>query len=584
MMSRWLQSVAAVLAGCAPAWAQCHEPQTGSVLGVGDDIVLPMQALGFAFPFAGATYTDVHVTTNGFVHLSNGGVPQHSGALCCQGSASLLVAGSPKICPWWSDLDVVPGTGVVRFQALPGRAVVTWENVVEAGDLAPFSFQLVLAATGEIDFAYDVRCAVRTGGDFLVGWSPGNGASMPAASDFATAGFSPNDTCFELFATNGQAFDLAGSTLHLVPVGVGMAWSASPCAAAHTSFGSGCYADYASFYELFASAGANDLANSSLSMTFTGGGYTMNSLARGFVPPTPAATTLALGDDAQATVTFASPVPCLGGAATQLTICSNGFVSFGASGNGLGYAPDQQVLLQATHTGFWMWHDYDPTSLGSGQVQFDQSGGLATVTWPNVHSYGTTIGDTFQFQFELATGNVHFVWGALGAVGNGYLVGYSPGGPSVDPGSRDLSAALPGTFAVGSVDLLPLQLAAVQRPIAGAAVTYTTTRIPELAPTSGLFVALQVFSLGQLPAPGFDLGFLGAPGCTGWLPALDLSLALVGTSPSQSLVVQFPPTAPVGLTVFTQSLALFTPGALPNGQNPAGLLTSNGLAARIGAW
>lgn len=573
-----------MLAGSLPAWAQCYEPQTGAVLGVGDDLVLPMQALGFVFPFAGATYTDVHVTTNGFVHLSNGGVPQHSGALCCQGIASLLVGGSPKICPWWSDLDVVPGVGAVRFQTLPGRAVITWENVVEAGDLAQFSCQLVLAATGEIDFAYDGRCAVRTGGNFLVGWSPGNGASMPTASDFATAGASANATCFELFATTGQAFDLAGRTLHLVPVGTGMAWSASPCAAEHTGFGSGCYTDHASFYELFASASANDLANSSLTMIYTGTGYTVNGVARGFVPPTPAATTLALGDDAQATVAFGQLVPFLGGAATHLTICSNGFVSFGASGNGVGYAPDPQVLLQATHAGFWMWHDYDPTSLGSGQVQFEQSGGLAIATWSAVHSYGTTIGDTFQFQFELATGNVHLVWGALGGAGNGYLVGYSPGGPSVDPGSRDLSATLPGSFAVGSVDLLPLQLSVVQRPIAGAAVTYTTSRIPEFAPASNLFVALQVFSLGRLPAPGFDLGFFGAPGCVGWLPALDLSLALVGTSPSQSLAVQFPTTAPVGLTVFTQSLALFAPGSLSNGQNPAGLLTSNGLAARIGAW
>jgi hypothetical protein len=46
----------------------------------------------------------------------------------------------------------------------------------------------------------------------------------------------------------------------------------------------------------------------------------------------------------------------------------------------------------------------------------------------------------------------------------------------------------------------------------------------------------------------------------------------------------YPPSAPIGLQLYSQSAALFTPNTLPNGQNAAGLTTSNGLSSLLGAW
>src|SRR5688572_8524975 len=121
------------LAATLSLQAQCYEPATGSPIGTGDDAVLPIQALGFAFPFGGGTWTDVHVETNGRVFLSNGGVPAPGGADWTPLAAE-LVAGSPKIAPYWSDLNVISGTGNVLYNALPGKAVITWQNAVEYGN------------------------------------------------------------------------------------------------------------------------------------------------------------------------------------------------------------------------------------------------------------------------------------------------------------------------------------------------------------------------------------------------------------------------------------------------------------------
>lgn len=581
IMLRILPIALLALAG-APLLGQCYVDQTGAAIGTGDDLVLPMQALGFAFPFGTATYGDVHVCTNGFVYLSNAGVPAPGGALCCQGSTAQLVLGSPKIAPYWSDLDIVAGTGQVLFNTLPGVAVITWRDAIELGDQTRFSCQLQLHASGEIVFAYDGRCRLRTGGDFLVGLSTGNGAPVPAPSDFATTGFAAATTLFEIFNLAGPGFDLTGQTLQLVPVGGGYAWLASRCVAEHTPYGSGCYTAFTSFYEELP-ASAFDLAGTSMSMVFTGQGYAMQAGNRPFVAPGPAATALGLLDDSEATVPLSAALPFPGGATVALTVCSNGYVSAGP-GNGVAFDPDPAAMLAAPVTGWWNWHDFNPTAPGSGAVKFEEVAGIAYVTWDAVYSYGTSHAETFQLQFELANGSVHFVWTTLGGVGNEYLVGYSPGGASDDPGPRDLSQALPATFATAVADQRALSLTAAPAPLPGAVVTWTTSAIPELVVGSGVHVALHVLSLTALPAPGIDLGLLGASGCAALLGSLDSTQAMVATSSTQTVTFTVPPGTPVGTQFFAQSIALFTPFALPNGQNALGLSTSNALAAHVGLW
>jgi hypothetical protein len=141
-----------------------------------------MQALWLRVPVRWP-YTHVQPVTNGFLYLSNNGVPaQTQGALCCAGSTASLVAGTPKVCPYWSDLNVI-APGSVKFNAMPGKAVITWENVVEYGTTSPtFTFQVQLLATGDILFAYDSRCVIGTH-TFLVGMSEGGAVPVPPTSN-----------------------------------------------------------------------------------------------------------------------------------------------------------------------------------------------------------------------------------------------------------------------------------------------------------------------------------------------------------------------------------------------------------------
>lgn len=586
------------LLAAAPVAAQCHEPQLGPAIGTGDDVVLPMQALGFAFPFAGATWTHVHPCTNGFVYLSNAGVPAAGGALCCVGSTTQLVAGGPKIAPWWSDLDVVAGVGAVHFQALPGKAVVTWRDAYEHQDTTPFSFQLQLLATGEVRLTWDHRCAVRTPGDFLVGLSPGGGAPVPPPSDFSGVGSVAANTVCELFDNGTRPFDLAGRTLTLVPTSPGWFWVDGPCSASHQAYGQGCYRVSDSVYQFTAApaVSAAALTNRSIALVPTASGLLATN-GSPFVPPSPSAIALPLADDGETTTpALAVPFPYPGGVVTALTVCSNGFVSV-ASGNGTSYAPDTGAMLGNPRTAWYAWHDYDPTAPGSGAVKFEQAGGIATITWDGVYNYGGTSpadATRLQFRFDAATGTVTIAFQNVSAnahpnafaAGQPHLVGFSPGGPSLDPGSISFATGLPVATVHGQ--LLPLALGASPAPVStatgGAVVTYTVANVPETAPGSGQRIAVYAASFGTLGPGGLDLGFLGAPGCALQLPTTDYSRLLAGTTPALAFAVQFPAGIPPGFVFHSQAAALLAPGSLPNGQNALGLLTSNGLASVVGGW
>ncbi|MFY9341980.1 MAG: hypothetical protein WAT39_05805 [Planctomycetota bacterium] len=591
----------AALAASFPLQAQCYEPNIGTSVGSGDDVVLPMQALGISFPFGGVTYTHAHPSTNGFLYLSNAGVPTPGGALCCTGTTAQLVLGSPKVCAFWSDLNMIAASGgAVKFNALPGKAVFTWENATEYGVAAPvpqFSIQVQLLASGDILFAYDGRCAIATAGDYLVGMSEANAAAVPGTSDFSVTGVSATTTNYELFNNAGLVFDLTGKTLQFIPAGVGYAWVTSNCAGNHSSYGQGCYRVSNSFYQLTVAPAASSaaLSNTAIQMIPTGTGYIAVN-AGTFLPPTGAATALTLTDDSQVLApALATAFPYPGGTVSQFMVCSNGFVSV-ATGNPTGYIPTVATMLANPQTGWYSWHDYNPAAVGSGQVKFEQvSPSLATITWDGVYNYsGTTAAaaSTFQFQFDSSSGIVTIAYLTVSAsthtlvAGEPHLVGYSPAGASSDPGSITFATALPVT--VGSVEMLPLSLAASPPPVssaaAGSTTTFTTSNIPEFAPAAGLFVAVHIMSIGQIAAPGLDLGFIGAPGCPALVPTLDYTQAMVGASATQSVTFAWPAALPIGTTLYSQSAALFVPGSLPNGQNPFGMTTSNGIKSITGEW
>jgi hypothetical protein len=75
-------------------------------------------------------------------------------------------------------------------------------------------------------------------------------------------------------------------------------------------------------------------------------------------------------------------------------------------------------------------------------VKFEQIGSVSYVTWDGVVSYGTNSPATFQLQFDRATGNVTYAWGAVALAGNEWLVGFAA--PPVHPASAGRKRAFLG--------------------------------------------------------------------------------------------------------------------------------------------
>lgn len=343
-------------------------------------------------------------------------------------------------------------------------------------------------------------------------------------------------------------------------------------------FGSGCMqptapADFASFYEFFPNSGAFDLSNTAFSMTPNGGGYTVAASTIAFRQPTAAATVLAFPTNPFATVTLASPFPVAGGAITQLDVCARGFVAVAPWGGTLPVGGSPGAVLGAPSTAWYVWHLFDPSRQGSGQVKFEEIGALSVLTWDGVLADPfNPFRSTFQFQFDRATGAVHYVFGTVNMLtvyGGSAIVGYSPGGASGDPGNRDLSATLSTPFPVRDADVAPLDFTSSARPRIGSATNLLTQALP----------ATTVFGADALSftrfVPGLDLGGLGMPGCRRHV-GLDAVLVFLpaGGTGSLSLAV---PANPVlaGVDVWSQSFA-FAPGV-----NACGVTTSNGLRLHL---
>ncbi len=348
--------------------------------------------------------------------------------------------------------------------------------------------------------------------------------------------------------------------------------------ATRTPYGNGCYQRYGSFYEFFATSSGFDLSNTGITMLPNGSGYVVLPGITSYVAPTAAATTLTLADDGETAVALSSPFAYPGGSTTSLTVCSNGYVSV-ANGNGVTWTPSIATFLGAPQTAWRNWHDHNPTAAGSGQVKFEQAGGIAYVTWDGVYDYlaggGQTAANanTFQFQFDTATGMVHLVFQTISALGNARLVGYSVAGPSLDPGNADLSVAVPATFQVAAGDTAPLALAASARPLLGTTIDLVT------ANPSNPNLGVNFLSLARIPAPGVDLGVLGAPGCAALIDASAAIGNVIGNVGPTSMSIALPipnVTALEGMAIYSQSVWLDATA------NVFGMLTSNGVELVLG--
>ncbi|MCR9243384.1 MAG: hypothetical protein NXI31_00025 [bacterium] len=338
--------------------------------------------------------------------------------------------------------------------------------------------------------------------------------------------------------------------------------------AAATNYGSGCYDNRASFYELISDPANFDLSNTSFTMLPNAGGYTIVPGLTGFVTPGPNAAILALGDDTSSLQSLTNPFPIGTGSTPVLVVYSNGFVATGTNNASIGTIVPANFFNEPD-TAWRNWHDYDPGS--GGQVTFEEVGPVVYCTWTNVPDWNVpNSSSTFQMQFDTSSGAITFVFLQMsltggGGGGNGHMIGYSPGGPSLQPAPTDISTAVPATFSVQADDSLELVLEASDRPILGTTFDLVTSNVPA---ASGLGV--QVFGLGQIN-PGTDLGALGMAGCRQYL-STDTNGFMVPVGGSTTWPLTSPNSAGLaGVRINTQSLVLVA------GVNPFGALTSNGV-------
>jgi len=345
---------------------------------------------------------------------------------------------------------------------------------------------------------------------------------------------------------------------------------ASGTAATNLTLGQGCVKSNTSFYQHFAASSGFDLDNTVLTMLPLSPGYIViggvgSLLPVGSIAPP---VTLALSDNSEVTRTFTTGTfP----GATSFNICSNGFVSIGS--NGTLATPDINGFLNATNTAWRSWHDFNPAAVGGGQVKYEESATAIVVTWDGVwDAFGTSVAsaNTMQMQFY-PSGQVTFAWGTMSHAGNAHLVGYSPGGTSINPGNADLSTLGANIITLGGTDIVPLALGPASRPILGTNWNLTTSAVP----ATGV-IGVDIFGLAD---PGvLDLFFLGMPGCQ-LRSTLDVMNAwpVLGTTHNYSFAVPALPTSLIGLQLFTQSAVFQVPPL-----NAFGAITSNGVRGTIG--
>ncbi|MCR9245303.1 MAG: hypothetical protein NXI31_09745 [bacterium] len=563
----------------------CWNPNLGTNLNLIDEDISAPLGLGFSFAYGGQTYTDIQVCDNGYITLgATGGQADFD-----PDPATLVADPFARICPFWVDLEPdAPGSGNVWFNAVPASgndpayAVITWLDVFEYQGMTPHTFQLVLVDGGAIRTSYDSNLS-QNSGPWLIGASPGNGVSQNAVSLAAlpiqTAG---NATLHD--------HDLVGSPAPITDGGIdwapdgsgGFDLTALSGCATTANFGRGCVGGYTSFYEWFQNTPGIDLSNSAFDMLFTGNGYLVTTSTTTFVAPTGAAANLNLADDAETTITLASALAFPGGSTTTLNVTSNGILSTASNNAAFDFSPTPTEFLGWPSTTWAIWHDLIPDDPASGGVFFEEIGNLSIITWDAVVGYvGQTPGttpSTFQFQFDRTTGNVAFVFGALDTTsvstwpgGDGWLIGYTPGGPSLDGGSTDLTTTLAtGTIATATADLAPLTLTASDLPVINTTINLTTSEMTSTAIFGGLLLGFQKFD------PGMDLTGFGMPGCFQFNDQLAVLLFFPQGATSVTLpfnVPNFP-----GARVIAQSACYDPTAAL----TPLGATSSNGVELRFG--
>ncbi len=594
-MNRFLATLSSAALLAAATSAQCFESNFGTLLGIGDDTLFASTPMNINFPMGGAfaTYDHIRVNTNGCAFLWSGATGElNTTGTGYSGTAATMVAnlqgtagGAPRIAPYWRDLNFLAGNsaGVWINNTIPGKCVITWENAVHYSNNPPiFTFQAQLFDTGVVQFFYS-GTAQNYNTVPICGISQGGAIADPGVTDLSVGatGVSTSPIVYETF-TVANTFDLQATGLSFVP-NAGGGYDVLPAAcvpATNTYYGAGCADSFTSVYQRFADAAVAGPALTGQSVVFSPvtGGYLTTWGGGSFLAPSGTAANVFASptDDGEFALTPSLPFPTAAGPQATVRVHSNGCISWGASAQTFpgsnNYTPTAAAFLDAGNDAFWSWHDYNESETGSGRIVFEEvvvgADTVLAVTWNGVENYSTPAAanpSTMQMQLNLTTGTCTIVWVSIDAdptssFGSAHLVGYSPAGPSINPGLFDFATMLP--IVTQAVDGATLDLAISGAPVLGTSVTWTTSNI-----SASALLSAQLISLGQVN-PGLPIA--GAPGC---IQSVDLTLAatvLLFINPIDTYSIALPNNAAfVGLPLNCQSASL-VPTA-----NALGVVTSN---------
>ncbi len=135
------------------------------------------QTLGFSFAFYGTARGSAFVNSDGNLTFGSGDVATDERSL------GRMLAGAPRVAPFFADLDPSAGGGVF-VSAAPDAFTVTWCAVPDFDATGKLTAQASLLPDGAVEIRIDAATTLK---DALVGLSPGATDSFTAL-DLSTAG------------------------------------------------------------------------------------------------------------------------------------------------------------------------------------------------------------------------------------------------------------------------------------------------------------------------------------------------------------------------------------------------------------
>ncbi len=548
----------------------CYEPDLGTALGMGDESLAQGLPLGFDFPLQDGTTTDrITVSSNGFLWLAATGGQDNTP------SRGDLVGSAPRIAAAWHDLSFDGDGDDVYFQALPGRAVVTWHQAVPLDTVVANQFllhtaQCTLFADGQVHLSFSGDWSYLN--RVVVGAKLGSSSTDPGSMDLSSGSVSSGSTpsLYEDFDYFQNRFDLEGRVLSLGgngQDGVSSAPAESACQLGMaTAYGEGCPppASFAEFGQV------DDLAGRSLQFVpNASGGYLVRWCPANCFDAD-LGTLVSQRNDSVSVRTSLHTFPYPGNAAgtTEISVSTNGFVYLARSTDP-GVIPRTGTLVNDAPRIAAFWTDLDPSTASADGVYFKALPNRTVITWKDVHELGSpTVLLTVQMQLY-ANGLVTLSYSGDLTTRRDVLVGFSPGRGEAAATPVDFVTDVPFHSGAAGGDRLTLSGGAY-RPTVGQPFLVETSNVP----TGSLGGALILGFVQQ----SIDLSILGMQGCF-VLSTNDVQVPLTLTTANEITSLPIPNTSILlGHSVYLQS-ALIAPGI-----NQAGAATSNGLQVTIGKF